>query len=366
MLENVRRHLNFARPFIRRTKPGAVPGVIQSDPDAAKPEIRVIQYGPETYSDQVLETPAEISSFLAKPGVTWVNITGLGDAKIIQQIGQIFELHALAIEDVVNVHQRAKVESYEKHLFLVVRIPTENSHRYYEQVSLFLGEDFLLTFQEVPGDCWDPVRDRLKKARGKIRTLGPDYLSYALVDAAFDAYFPVLEKVGEQVDQLEEQVVKHPDSHLITKIHTVRRDLLVLRRTLWPHREAVNSLLRDDHPLITNNTRVFFRDCYDHAIQLIEVSEMYREMCSDLRDFHFSQIGNRTNDVMKVLTMIATLFIPLSFIAGLYGMNFDTDASPWNMPELHWVYGYPFVLGLMVFTVFGFLFFFWKRGWLRS
>ena len=177
---------------------------------------------------------------------------------------------------------------------------------HYEQVSLFIGKNFLLTFQEEPGDCWDSVRERLKKGRGKIREQGPDYLAYSLVDAAFDAYFPVLENIGEEVDRLEEYVLSRPDSHLISEIHSVRRDLLLLRRSLWPHREAVNSLIRDDHPLITMETRIYLRDCYDHAIQLIEVSEMYREMCSDLRDFHFSQLSWRMNEVMKVLTIIAT------------------------------------------------------------
>jgi magnesium transporter len=366
MLGHVRKHINLSRPFIRRTRPGAVPGVIQSDPDSSPPEIRVIQYGPNQYLDQTLESARDISGLLGQAPVTWVNINGLGDAKTIHQVAEIFNLHVLAIEDVVNVHQRAKVESYLDHLFLVVRMPSDNSQLNYEQVSLFIGEGYLLTFQEVPGDCWDSVRDRLKKARGRIRNHGPDYLAYALVDAAFDAYFPVLEGIGERVDRLEENVLTHPDLHLISEIHTVRRDLLLLRRTLWPHREAVNALIRDDHPLITSETRVYFRDCYDHAIQLIEVSEMYREMCSDLRDFHFSQISTRMNEVMKILTIIATLFIPLSFIAGLYGMNFDTKASPWNMPELRWAFGYPFALGLMAVTVCGFLYFLWRKGWLRD
>jgi magnesium transporter len=366
MLQQVRKHINLARPFVRRTRPGAVPGVIQSDPDSGAPEIRVIQYGPDVYSDQILPSPGDISDFLGKTPVTWVNITGLGDAKVIQQVAAIFNLHVLAIEDVVNVHQRAKLESYPDHLFLVVRMPTVNSHLHYEQVSLFIGEGYLLTFQEVPGDCWDSVRDRLKKSRGRIRGQGPDYLAYALVDAAFDAYFPLLEGIGERVDRLEERVLVHPDSQLISEIHKVRRDLLLLRRTLWPHREAVNALIRDDHPLIAPETRVYFRDCYDHAIQLIEVSEMYREMCSDLRDFHFSQISMRMNEVMKVLTIIATLFIPLGFIAGVYGMNFDTGISAWNMPELKWAYGYPFALALMGSTVAGFLIYLWRKGWLKD
>ena len=366
MLAQVRKHINFARPFVRRTKRGAVPGTIQSEPDAKPPQIHLIHFDAENYLEQTAQSPEEIKEYLERPGVTWVNVDGVGHAKAVKEIAAVFNMHVLAIEDVVNVHQRAKVESYPDHLFLVIRMPSENAHLGYEQVSLFLGQGYLLTFQEVQGDCWDPVRARLKKARGRIREHGPDYLAYALIDAALDAYFPVLEGIGEKLDRLEEQVLSRPTSQLIKDIHQVRRDLLLLRRTLWPHREAVNALLRDDHPLIKPNTRVFLRDCYDHTVQLIEVSEMYREMCSDLRDFHFSQISERTNEVMKILTIIATIFIPLSFIAGLYGMNFDPDASKWNMPELEWAYGYPFALGLMLATVCGFLFFFWKRGWLRD
>lgn len=366
MLRQARQIVKLARPFVRRTPRGEMPGVIQSLPDSGVPEIRVIQYGPDYYSDKSVASPEEIRPLLRQSPVTWVNVDGLGDADTIQKIAEIFQLHVLAIEDVVNVHQRAKVESYQDHLFLVVRMPEINEHLHYEQVSLFLGEGYLLTFLEDPGDCWDAVRQRLKKSRGKIRSLGPDYLAYSLVDAALDAYFPVLESIGERVDGLEEQVLRRPTARLISEIHQVRRDLLLLRRILWPHREAVNTLIRDDHPLITHETQVFLRDCYDHTVQLIEVSEMYREMCSDVRDFHFSQISTRLNEVMKVLTIISTLFIPLSFIAGVYGMNFDPDVSPWNMPELKWFYGYPFSLGLMLITFAGLLAFLWRKGWLRD
>ncbi len=366
MLRDVKRHIRFARPFTRRTRPGAAPGVIQSLPDAPPTEIRAIQFGPDQYSDKILESPDEIEVLVGQSPVTWVNVNRLGDAETIQHIAAIFGLHALAVEDVVNVHQRAKLESYHDHLFLVVRMPSSNAELHYEQVSLFIGKNFLLTFQEEPGDCWDPVRERLKRGRGKVREQGPDYLAYSLVDAALDAYFPVLEAIGEEVDRLEERVLSRADSHLITEIHSVRRDLLLLRRSLWPHREAINSLIRDDHPLITMETRLYLRDCYDHAVQLIEVSEMYREMCSDLRDFHFSQLSWRMNEVMKVLTIIATMFIPLSFITGLYGMNFDPNVSPWNMPEVKWYLGYPFALGLMLLTAGSFLYFLWRRGWLRD
>ncbi len=366
MLEQVRRHINLARPFIRRTPKGGMPGFIESEPDSSPPEIRVIQYGPDFFSDTTVESPAAIPPLLRQSAVTWVNVDGLGDAETIQKVAEIFQLHVLAIEDVVNIHQRAKVESYQDHLFLVVRMPEIDHQLHYEQVSLFIGKDYLLTFLEDPGDCWDAVRERLKKSRGRIRSLGPDYLAYSLVDAALDAYFPVLEAIGERVDSLEEHVITRADSTLISEIHKVRRDLLLLRRILWPHREAVNALIRDDHPLITHETQVYFRDCYDHTVQLIEVSEMYREMCTDVRDFHYSQISTRMNEVMKILTIISTLFIPLTFIAGIYGMNFDPAYSPWNMPELRWYFGYPFSLGLMVITVVGLMAFLWRKGWLRN
>jgi magnesium transporter len=234
-----------------------------------------------------------------------------------------------------------------------------------EQLSLFLGQGFVVTFQERVGDCFDPVRARLRKG-GPIRTRGPDYLTYALIDALVDSWFPVLEQHGERLEDLEDEILVHPARRTIARIHELRRDLMALRRAVWPLRDALGALCRDPTPLIAGETRTYLRDCYDHAVQIIDLLESGRELSADLTDAYLSNINNRMNEIMKVLAVIATIFLPLSFIASVYGMNFHTDKSPWNMPELAWRFGYPFALGLMVLTVIGMLFFFWRRGWLRS
>jgi magnesium transporter len=210
------------------------------------------------------------------------------------------------------------------------------------------------------------VRDRLRKNHGRIRTTGADYLMYEILDAVIDSYFPVVDALADQLEELELRVSDKQMADAMSGIHDVRNELLLLRRNVWPHREAVNELIRDEHPVVRHETRVFLRDCYDHTIQLIDLLEVYREMCGDLRDFYLSLASNRMNEIMKVLTIIATIFIPLSFIAGLYGMNFGDAPPPWNMPELHWRFGYPFALGIMAATALGLLYFFRRKGWLGS
>ena len=230
-----------------------------------------------------------------------------------------------------------------------------------EQISFFVGRDFLLTFQEdLEGDSLNPVRDRIRLRRGRVRDVGTDYLLYELLDAVVDGYFPVLEKYGEWLDELDDAAESARIGQTLADLHSVRRDLLYLRRIVWPMRELMLSLMRGGHCQISADTQLYLRDCYDHATQLIDILEIYRETCSDLRDFYYSKISNRTNEIMRTLTVIATVFMPLSFIAGLYGMNFD------HMPELHWSRGYQMCLGLMATCAGGFLYFFWRRGWLRS
>jgi magnesium transporter len=210
------------------------------------------------------------------------------------------------------------------------------------------------------------VREHIRNTRGQIREAGADYLAYALLDAMVDSYFPILEEYGERLETLEDAIITRPDHHTVARIHAAKRDLLTLRRAIWPQRETFNTLLRDVIPLITDETRLHLRDCYDHTVRLIDLVETYRELGSDLMDVYLSSVSNRTNEIMRVLTVIATIFIPLTFIAGVYGMNFDPDTSPWNMPELNWYWGYPFALTLMTTVIVGQLVFFWRRGWLRS
>jgi len=349
----------------RRTPPGTPPGTLIVDPEAPPPTIRILAYGPQDVIEQEVTNPRQVRDFLGKWPVTWVNVEGLGNADTISQLGEIFGLHRLALEDVINVHQRAKIEQYSEHYFLVTRMAKLQESLETEQLSMFVGRNFVVTFQEgYPGDCLELVRERIRQKRGRIREAGFDYLAYALLDAVVDCYFPVLEEYSERLDILEDAIIARPDRDSVARVHAIKQDLLTLRRILWPQREALNALLRDDTPLLTNETRLYLRDCYDHTVQLIDLLESYRELASDLTDIYLSSVSNRTNEIMRVLTLITTIFIPLSFIAGVYGMNFNPAVSPWNMPELDWYWGYPAVLVLMAIVAIAELLFFRQRGWL--
>ena len=363
-----------ARPARKRRKDpsrppaGSAPGTLTPDPKAKPPRIRVIAYGPESITEHPLREPDQIAELMGRSPVTWIDVDGLGDARIVGRIGELIGLHKLSLADVVHVNQRPKLEDYGNYLFLVARMPcgeADNGALATEQVSICLGPNFVVTFQErqIPGDCFDPVRDRLRRAIGRIRRSGADHLAYALLDAVIDAYFPVVEEIGERIDTLEEAVLGVPTPEVLQQIHRVRRDLIAVRRAAWPLREAVNTLLRDPSPLVADETRVYLRDCHDHTIQIIDLVESYRDLESALMDVYLSMVSYRLNEIMKVLTIIATIFIPLTFIVGLYGMNFDTS-SPWNMPELGWRYGYPAVLLVMAVIAGGMLVFFRRRGWL--
>jgi magnesium transporter len=264
----------------------------------------------------------------------------------------------------VNAHQRPKLERHDDHLFIVLRLPDRTEGLVTEQLSILLGRDFVLTFQERPGDCFDPVRERLRRPESPMRGRGVDYLAYALIDALVDSYFPLLESYGEQIEALEERVIARPEPARVVQIQRLRRELLEVRRALWPQREVLSALLREDTPCIAPGTRLFLRDCADHTAQLLDMVEIHREVSSGLLDLHLSSVSTRMNEIMKVLTIIATIFIPLGFIAGLYGMNFDTEISPFNMPELEWRFGYPFALALMLAVALGMLAYFWRKGWL--
>jgi magnesium transporter len=268
------------------------------------------------------------------------------------------------MEDVLNLHQRPKAEEYKDHVFIVTQMYRTYADLGTEQVSIFLGEDFVLSFQEQAGDCLDPLRNRIRAGKGRIRGAGADYLCYAILDAVVDGYFPVLERYGETLEELEEQVITQARGDHISRLHEMKRDLLNTRRAIWPHREMINALIRDENPLFSDSTRMYLRDVYDHTIQLMDIVETYREIASGLVDVYISSVSAKLNEIMKVLTIIATIFIPLSFVASLYGMNFDRSASPWNMPELGWRFGYPLSLLLMGGIAVGLLFYFRRRGWL--
>lgn len=355
------------RRFSRQTHPGSQPGLVVVDPAAQRPTVTAIAYGQTTCEQFAIADIEAIPALLQRHAVTWINVDGLGDAATIQRLGQIFHLHPLALEDAVNVHQRPKVDEYPGHLFLVARFIHLNDVLASEQISIFLGKNFVLTFQEEthPGDPFDPIRTRLKSNHDVFHNHGADYLAYRLLDAIVDSYFPVLEFYGEKIDELEAGLLENHHRVHLTSIHAIKQDLLQLRRALWPMRDMLYSLLRDKQDLIEDSTRVYFRDCYDHTVQLIDLLEIYRELGSDLRDLYMSSVSNRMNEIMKVLTIISTLFIPLTFIAGVYGMNFDTS-KPWNMPELLSPYGYVITLAVMGVITLAMLVYFVRKGWIGS
>lgn len=351
---------------LRRSTPlGAAPGTLVFDPDAHASEVKIIAYDPKEISERTITSPDEITSLERTGKVLWINVDGLGDEEMIRAIAAKFQLHPLATEDVLNVSQRPKVEEYPNQTFMVVRMASFEKERLQtEQVTMFLGSDYVITFQERPGDCLEPVRVRLRAGRGRARTSGADYLAYALLDTVVDHCFPVLEAYGDRIASLEDEVLDDPKPSATAEIHEARRDLIGLRRAVWPMREMLATLHREPSPQIKEETRIYLRDCFDHAMQILDLVESYRDVVSGLLDVYLSSVSNRMNEIMKVLTLIATIFIPLSFIAGVYGMNFDASRSPLNMPELSWYFGYPFALFLMALTAGGFVVYFVRKGWL--
>ena len=342
-----------------RPQPGSAPGIIVADPDAPHQVLRVIAYSTTEIVERRIADIGEVAEYFNRYPIIWVNVDGLGDVETIRRCGEMFGLHRLALEDVSATHQRPKVEEYPEHTFIVLRMPIEGGERFdSEQISIFLGDKYVLTFQESEGDCWDAVRERLRHARGRLRHTGADYLAYALIDSIIDSYFPILEAAGEEVERLEDELTENANTAVVGRIHGVKRDLLGLRRIIWPLREMINALIRDRSPRISESTQPYLRDCYDHAITLLDIVETYRDIAAGLHDLYLSSMSNRLNEIIKVLTIISTIFIPLGFIASLYGMNFE------DMPELHWKYGYVFALGLMGAVAAILLGYFWRKGWI--
>ncbi|HYE02909.1 MAG TPA: magnesium/cobalt transporter CorA [Phycisphaerales bacterium] len=353
----------------RRSPPGADPGALVSEPGAGTPRLHLIAYGPGGAEEQTLRDLGQLDAVMERWPVAWLNIDGVGDAGTVERIGKRFGLHRLALEDVINTDQRSKVEAYAGHLFIVSRmarapgpdVPCGDT----EQLSMFLGPRFVVTFQDKPGDTLEPVRRRIRSDSGRIRHLGTDYLAYSLLDAVIDGYFPLLERAGERLEEVEDEIMTRGDESSARTIHLLKREMIAVRRSIWPLRDALSALLRDPGELIRPETTVYLRDTYDHTVRIIDLVEMYRELGADLMQMYLSQVNNRMNEVIKVLSIIATIFIPLNFIAGLYGMNFDPGASPYNMPELRWRYGYPLSLLAMALVALGMLVYFYRRGWLR-
>jgi magnesium transporter len=350
-------------------EPGSPPGTLIIDEDANIPNIFLIDYNAEETLGIQLATPEECFPYLDTQSVSWVDVQGLGSEDVLKRLGKVFNLHALVLEDIVNIPQRPKVESFEAQELIILHMVTsrEDGRGFYdEQVSLILGKNYVLTVQEEPeNDVFEPIRQRIHRNRGVIRSQKSDYLAYALIDAIVDGFFPVLEDYGERLEDLQDEVVANPTRQTLDKIHKIKRELLLLRRAIWPQRDAINSLIREESPLIDREVRVFLRDCYDHTVQVIDMVETYRELAANLMDIYLSSLSNSTNEIMRFLTVISTVFIPLTFLAGVYGMNFDTSV-PGNLPELKMPLGYPLFWLAIVSISGGLLFYFWKKGWLFS
>ncbi len=344
-------------------KTGLPPGslVFTGERKLAQPNLSLIKYSES--SCEVIESfnIEDISSSIKETDIAWINIEGIHDTVLVEKIGAIFHLHPLLLEDILNPQQRPKLDEYDDVVFIIAKMLFTDKQRdkiIDEQVSFVLGKNFLLTFQESkPGDAFDTVRERIINNKGKIRKEKTDYLCYRLLDAIVDNYFEVLEKIGDRLEDIESKIIQNPEKSAIQKTHELKRELIFLRKITWPLREVINNFHRGEHPLINQSTKIYMRDLYDHTIQVIDTIETYRDWLSGLEDLYLSSLSNKMNEVMKMLTMIATLFIPLTFIVGLYGMNFK------YMPELEWRWGYGFVWGIMISLTVFMIYYFKKKKW---
>jgi magnesium transporter len=350
--------------FKRRSrKSGLLPGslVHVGEKKMEKTRITVMDYDQDKFVEKQTETVAECLPFRDTSTITWINVDGVHEPEVIQHLGECYGIHPLILEDIMTTSQRPKLEDMGDYLFLVVRMMTNHrgpDEEKFEQVSLVVGSNFVLSFQEDVGDVFNPVRDRIRKGKGRMRSQGPDYLAYALLDAVVDGYYGELERVGEEIEVLEDEILKDPKPATLQHVHRLKRDMIFLRKSIWPLREVIGRLERRESPLIKESTALFLKDVYDHAIQVIDTVETFRDMLSGMLDTYLSSASHRMNEIMKVLTIIATIFIPLTFIVGIYGMNFKF------MPELGWRWGYLGIWGLIAVVAVIMLFYFKRKKWL--
>ncbi|WP_315919174.1 magnesium/cobalt transporter CorA [Mesorhizobium sp. SP-1A] len=350
---------------VRRLPVGASPGTLIADPNANPTELCLTLISPDRFKTIRNAGLSDIVRHADRWPVLWLDCVGLADVTLIGEIGKIFGLHPLALEDVVNTGQRPKADFYDDHAFVVLRMIDDATQHRYEQICVFFGEKFVVTFQERQGDPFDPVRRRIESSEpNRLRSRGADYLAYALIDAIVDSYFPLVDAASDDIDRIDEDVLRNPEKPQMQQLHQMRREILTLKGVLWPLRDALAALIRNDEPFVRPETKVFFNDTLDHAVRLIELVETQRDTLSGLIDMHLSLSQARTGDVISVLTIVSAIFIPLTFLVGVWGMNFDSQASPWNMPELHSYYGYPAALIFMFLVAVAlFSYFKWKK-WL--
>ncbi|WP_405282754.1 magnesium/cobalt transporter CorA [Gaopeijia maritima] len=351
--------------FVRRQvkRAGSMPGTLvhTGEKKMDRVRLRVLDYDPSGLREAEVAMPEELWALRDTATTSWINVDGLHDLDLISRFGEQFRLHPLVLEDLVHVGQRPKHEEYDDYDYIVLPMLTWDVERGIvqdEQLSLVVGPHWVVTFQEREGDVFEPVRERLRAEKGRIRARGADYLAYALIDAVVDRYFEVLEKVGDRTEELELEALDDPGPDMMPRLHQLKRELVVLRRAVWPVRDLLDGLVEGESTHVTDETRVFFRDVYDHAMQVIETVEALRDVVSGAIDLYLSTVAHRTNEVMKVLTIMASIFIPLTFMAGIYGMNFE------HMPELHLPWAYPVLWVAMLAVAGGMVMWFRRRGWL--
>lgn len=347
----------------RSAKKGLSPGSLVhiGEQKLEKTRISVFDYTRDKLEYEEFKSIEKVFKFKNSDSMCWINIDGLHDTDLIHKLGQHFDIHPLIQEDILNTDHRPKIEEFREYIFIVLKILNYKGHDkeiHTEQLSIVLGKNFVITFQERTGDVFDPIRERLKNPESRIRINGTDFLAYALLDAVIDNYFSILEDFGQHIEDIEEELMDNPNIETLKYIHLLRRELVILRKSIWPLRELVNTIERSESSLITKDTKLFLRDLYDHVIQIIDTIENYREMASGMLDIYLSSASNRMNEIMKILTIMASIFIPLTFITGIYGMNFE------NMPELHSKWGYPAALTLMFAIAVFMIIYFKRKKWL--
>lgn len=364
-----RRLLKHRGVFFRRFTPAAAaPGTLVTQPEAEPTRVKVMSYGADGFDEFELR-PGDLTPIQNRHPrrTTWIDVQGLRDHALIQQIGATLGLHHLLLADAVNVGQRPKVEEYGEVLFVVVRLAQrEPEHGFaWEQMAIAMGPGFVATFQETPGDCLDPLRERLRQGKQSLRAHGSGFLGCMIVDGVIDGYFPALEGIGEELERMEDQIINCPSRAALREIYGLKRELMSMRRATWPLREALSHLMRDGHPLLEEDVKPYLRDAADHVIQIVDIIETYRELGASFIDVYLSSLSNRTNQVMRLLTVMSSIFIPLTFLAGVYGMNFDTTKRG-NMPELGWAHGYTmfWIISILVAAVM--MIIFWRLGWLSG
>lgn len=357
----------------KRTSPGAAPGAINLEEDAFAPQLYVTSFNTELLYEMPFDSLDEVKERIQKypDMIHWVELKGFGDKSLLERMCYEFNIHRLEIEDVINTYQRPKLEEHSDHLFIVTRLlkMNEGSLRN-DQLSLFVEENLVLTIQENYDEHFEAIRSRIRSGRGHIRSSSADYLSYAILDSVVDTYFPLLEVLGERLDELEDELFTKPTRASLQRIQQIKRELIILRRSVFAERDKVNDILRSTSSLISDQTKLYFRDTYDHTIQVMDLVESYKEITASLMDIYLSSVNNKLNAVMKVLAVISTIFIPLTFIVGVYGMNFPMENPetgeklPLNMPELYSPYGYIGVMVFMLLVVMVQLYIFWRKGWM--